>query len=164
MIVTLLFIVGCGSDVTEGENAVVENEETILETEEPVVEPDETEEVEEEIIIEDIPEELEEAETIIEVEEESGNALTGAHVIEITPNGFSPSTLNVNVGDTIEWKNTRTGGISGAMIIGVRSCSDIKSNVLTSGQNFITTISEAQTCTIVDGIKTTQTMKIIVEE
>jgi len=78
--------------------------------------------------------------------------------------GFDISELTINVGDTVEWINVRDGRMDKALIVGVQRCSRVKSSIYHSGESFSYTFAEPGTCVIVDGIFTTQLMKVIVEE
>ncbi len=86
------------------------------------------------------------------------------HTILITPKGFSPATIEIKVGDTIEWKNTRTDPkLKQAMVVGAQLCSKVKSGFLKSGETYRYTFETPQKCTIVDGIVTTQISTVIVK-
>ena len=73
------------------------------------------------------------------------------HLIEILNNTFSPETLTIKVGDTVTWKNTRSGFNGRAMIIGSRQCRDVKSNMFGPGETFSWTFNRTDECTITDG-------------
>jgi hypothetical protein len=134
-------------EVVEVEEEIVEVEtkktEEVQETEEPVVaEEEETEEIEE-----------------VEVEEEAKT-----HIVKLTNDGFDQiGTLKINVGETVEWSNVRTGSLKKAMIIGTQACSKAKSTFFEPGESFSWTFEEPVTCLIVDGVYTTETMKLEVK-
>ena len=77
--------------------------------------------------------------------------------------GFEVDSINIKVGDTVTWDNVRDGQYNLAMIIGAQQCTKIKSKIYKTGESFSYTFDKAETCIIVDGIMTTQTMKVIVE-
>ncbi|MFH0701243.1 MAG: hypothetical protein V2A62_02280 [Candidatus Woesearchaeota archaeon] len=83
--------------------------------------------------------------------------------ISLTNTGFNPATLKIKVGDTVEWKVARSGNFKNGMILGTQSCIDIKSSLLKNGESFKWKFDKVQTCTIVDGIITTQLGKVVVE-
>jgi plastocyanin len=139
IIITIFLLIGCST-----EEVIVEP--TPIETPEPVPEViDESEEV-----VEDIP-------AVEEVSETT-------HQIELNKDGFDPKEIDIKVGDTIVWKNVRSGNLNQAMILGSQSCIDIKSKLLESGDEFSHTFEKVRKCTFVDAITTTQTMKIVIEE
>ncbi len=87
------------------------------------------------------------------------------YTVEMTNEGFSKSLLTINAGDTVVWKNVRTGSVlNKAMIIGVRDCRMVKSNFFLPGESFSWTFKKPGECVIVDGIMTTQSSKIIIEQ
>lgn len=85
------------------------------------------------------------------------------HTIELTGEGFPIKEIIIKAGDTVVWENSRSGKIIKAMIIGARNCREVKSRIFEPGNSFSYTFEEAQTCTLIDGIFTTETMKVIVE-
>lgn len=88
------------------------------------------------------------------------------HVINLIDGGFegNGTTLAIKAGDTVIWQNVREAvQFNKAMIIGTQKCSKIKSQIFSPGEIFKWTFTEPMTCLIVDGIYTTQTMKIVVE-
>ena len=98
--------------------------------------------------------------TVAEVEEELENT---THIVKMTADGFSPDKIYIKAGDTVKWKNTRSGTINKAMIIGVRECHEVRSGFFKPGQSFSWTFDKPVTCTIADGVMTTKESKIIVE-
>jgi plastocyanin len=112
-----------------------------------------------------------------ETQPEESNTLTGGlvadiepeepqsttHIVMMTADGFGPDKLHIKVGDTVVWKNVRSGTINKAMIIGVRECSKVRSGFFKPGESFSWTFDEPVTCTIADGIMTTKESKIFVE-
>ncbi|PIN76604.1 hypothetical protein COV17_01845 [Candidatus Woesearchaeota archaeon CG10_big_fil_rev_8_21_14_0_10_36_11] len=110
-------------------------------------------------------EEIDEPNVDADVEEEAvDEGLPKTHVIEMTGIGFGKDVLTINVGDTVEWKNSRNGGYTNAMVIGTMWCRDVKSSIFEPGLSYQYTFTETGTCTIVDGIFTTETMKVVIEE
>ncbi len=151
------------SDETEVEPAV---EEELKENEEGLAGVQETEEQETPgaEIESTVPVEEEINDEVEEVMEEIVEEETKTHIIKLNNDGFDQiGTLTIKVGETIEWKNIRTGNLKKAMIIGTQGCSDIKSNFFDPGESFSWIFEEALSCTIVDGVYTTETMKLEVE-
>ena len=60
-------------------------------------------------------------------------------------------------------KAIRSGSLKKAMIIGTQDCSKIKSKFFEPGESFSWNFEEVLSCTIVDGVYTTKTMKLKVE-
>lgn len=138
-------------------------EEATEETEQPtdVQEEKEEEPKVEELEIPEVDQEVEDGEAEIideEIEE------TKTHVVKMDNDGFDQiGTLTIKVGETVEWKNVRTGSLKKAMIIGTQGCSQVKSTFFEPGESFSWTFEEAVTCLIVDGVYTTETMKLEVK-
>lgn len=108
----------------------------------------------------------EEVEPVAEVEaEETAPVENGpkTHVVEITNAGFVPDKLTIAIGDTVVWKNVRTGTLKKAFIVGSQLCMKVRSAIFLPGQQFQWTFSEKVSCPIVDGIDTLKTMKLKVE-
>ena len=135
------------NDVNESLDQAELNEE-LNETGSQINGSDETEEAEETV------------EDIIEDEEVEKNKI---YIVEMNADGFNPDQLTIKVGDTVVWKNVRSGSINKAIIIGTMTCLDVKSGIFNSGENFTWTFDKADQCTIVDGIMTTQTSKITIQ-
>ncbi|NQV91393.1 hypothetical protein HQ489_02870 [Candidatus Woesearchaeota archaeon] len=83
------------------------------------------------------------------------------NIVEMTKAGFSPKTLKIGVGESVVFKNVR--GKVGAMVIGTRSCAKMKSEKFYNGDTYEYAFFEPQTCVVVDGFMTTETMRIDVE-
>ncbi len=150
-----------GDEIEDTTNEeVVEEPETEELIEEPIIETEQQDE--EELVVED--EEVEETKTKEIVEEIVEEESTNTHTINFVADGFEPDELTIKVGDTVEWKNTRTGNLDLAMVIGAQQCTKIKSGVLKTDETFSWTFDKAETCMIVDGITTTQLGTVIVEE
>jgi len=98
-----------------------------------------------------------------EVEEIKTENVKKDQIVEITDDGFSPDVLNIKSGETIIWKNVRDGQFKKSMIVGAQKCIKVRSEFYQPGEEFSWTFTEPLKCTIVDGMVTTQTMKIIVE-
>ncbi len=84
-------------------------------------------------------------------------------LVTINKDGFSPEEITVKVGERVKFVNNRAGNLKKALVIGNRQCVNMKSPVLNPGDTFEWTFEEAQTCTVVDAITTTQIMTITVE-
>jgi len=84
-------------------------------------------------------------------------------MVNLMEGGFSTETLRIKAGETVEWKNVRSGRFKQGLIIGTRNCREIKSDIYDPSESFRWTFNERETCVIADGIYTTETMKIIVE-
>ena len=84
------------------------------------------------------------------------------HEVKMVNDGFSETSITVKVGDTVVWKNTRSGTLKTAMIIGTQECRNARSEIFSSGESYSYTFEEEMSCTIVDGIMTTQSMKVVV--
>ncbi len=86
------------------------------------------------------------------------------HIVELIDGGFQMNQLTINVGDTVEWKNVRTNQqYKKALIVGSQKCGKVKSGIYFPGESFKWTFNEPLSCLIVDGIYTTQTMKLTVK-
>jgi len=110
-----------------------------------------------EVIFDKLVEEEEEA----IVAEETG---LKRHLVKLIDGGFDTVELKIKVGDIVEWKNLRTNpSFNKALIVGAQKCSKIKSSLFLPGESFEWTFDEKGTCLIVDGIYTTQVMRVIVE-
>jgi plastocyanin len=96
-------------------------------------------------------------ETTEEVEENKDK------VVEITNDGFSPDVLTIKVGETVVWKNVRNGNFKKSMIVGAQKCTKVRSDFYLPGEEFSWTFTEPLKCTFVDGMVTTQTMKLTIE-
>ena len=106
--------------------------------------------------------EIEAAKEEVKIEEEP--VYDPHHLVEMIDGGFGTPELKIKVGDTIEWKNIRTNPTyPKAMIIGTMKCSKIKSKIYQPGESFSWTFDAKLSCLIVDGVYTTQTMKVTVE-
>ena len=135
--------------------------------EEEVIVAEEEDDPEEEEVVpeEETPEpevEDEEAEEEVETAPPAEPEIT-THTIEMDNDGFEEDSITINVGETVSWKNVRTGTLKTAMVIGTQSCRNAKSGIFNNGETYSYTFDEAMTCTIVDGILTTTSMKVIVE-
>ncbi|MBI1968727.1 hypothetical protein HYS49_02350 [Candidatus Woesearchaeota archaeon] len=155
-----LFILGCGNDASPSGGTTTAAEAEEVPEDAPVIIEKLEEVPAEEPVAEESTEVLEDEAAAEEVLEE------GPKTVEILNEKFAVNQITVSIGDTLVWKNVRTGSsaLTGAMIIGVRNCADVKSTVFKPGNTFSWTFNEPETCTIVDGIRTTMNpMKVIVE-
>ena len=87
------------------------------------------------------------------------------HYVNLIDGGFEKGkeVITIKAGDTVIWQNVREKiQFNKGMIIGTQKCSSIKSPIFPPGDSFKWTFSEPMTCVIVDGIYTTQTMKVII--
>ena len=84
------------------------------------------------------------------------------NVIEMVATGFSQSQIIINKGETVTWKNVRSGKVKMAMIVGTQSCSKARSGIFNTGEEYSYTFDKSGSCQVVDGIITTQLMKVIV--
>ena len=83
----------------------------------------------------------------------------------LTDVGFGLPEVRIKVGETVAWKNEREGRQTKAMVLGTQWCSAIvKSRLFGPGEVYRATFTKAGTCTVVDGMYTTEIMKVIVEE
>ncbi len=104
-----------------------------------------------------------------EIDEESAplteDSTSKTHTVEMIDSGFSVLSITIKAGDTVIWKNERekTGKLERAMIIGTRNCQQVRSDFFASGESFRWTFTEAGTCEVVDGIYTTESMKVVVQ-
>jgi len=97
------------------------------------------------------------------VENSTPKVTTKTYTVNLEQKGFNPVTLKIKKGDTVVWKVTRSGNLHLGMILGVRECAKIKSQILDTGASYQWTFDQAESCTIVDGVTTTQTGSIVVE-
>lgn len=109
------------------------------------------------------PEPAEPPNTTLPAEPEPLPAVKDHPVVELIDGGFSVAELTIKVGDTVEWKNTRTGRYKQAMVIGMQQCAKLRSSMFLSGQSYNWTFNEKMVCIVADGIYTKQTMKVIVK-
>lgn len=94
------------------------------------------------------------------------------HEILVSDGTFSPDRLTIKVGDTVVWKNVRTGSVGTSYMYIYGSLGPCRRPVLESeyppgippGGQFNYTFTKPQLCTFVDGIRTTQFGKINVTE
>ena len=85
-------------------------------------------------------------------------------VVNLIDGGFAVPEVDILVGDTVEWKNIRGGKLQKAMIVGSTGCEKVKSSIYLPGKSYEYTFTKPVRCVIVDGIFTTQTMKVVVDE
>ncbi len=88
---------------------------------------------------------------------------TEKHQVMMTEIGFDPKVLEIKAGDTVTWELVRSGKVGQGMIIGVRSCREVRSKTFKTGEKFEWTFTKPGTCIIVDGIMSTQDSKIVVK-
>ena len=102
------------------------------------------------------------------VEEPTDNEITGnfvaptINVVNMVDTGFSQPQIVINKGESVTWKNTRSGKVKMAMIVGTQSCRDARSGIFLTGEEFSYTFDKSGSCQVVDGIMTTKLMKVIV--
>lgn len=85
------------------------------------------------------------------------------YIVNQTNSGFDTMSISIKAGDTIIWKNIRSRNPEKAMIIGTQLCTKIRSGVYLPGDSFQWTFDNPGTCTVVDGIYTTQLMNVVVK-
>jgi len=78
--------------------------------------------------------------------------------------GFGVKEVKIKVGETVAWKNEREGRQQRAMVLGTQWCAFVKSGFFNPGEVYRVTFNKAGTCTVVDGMYTTELMKVIVTE
>ena len=91
------------------------------------------------------------------------NVTEEIHTVNLVKDGFEVPEVTIKVGDTVIWQNIREGHISKGLVLGTRDCQNIKSQTFMPGETFKHTFTKKGTCTFVDGIFTTQMMKVNVE-
>lgn len=134
---------------------VAENaEEAVGEVTEDNVSEEEAAVPEEEIAVEEVVEET--APEVERVPESTYVTLSGV--------GFEVKEVRIKVGETVAWKNEREGRQTKAMVLGTQWCAFVKSKMFGPGEVYRATFNKAGTCTVVDGMYTTELMKVIVEE
>lgn len=84
-------------------------------------------------------------------------------IIKVGVDGFSPVELDINVGETVRWVNTRSGRLTKALILGNRECIEVRSAILQPEQTYEYTFTSKMRCTIVEGITTRQIGTIVVD-
>lgn len=85
------------------------------------------------------------------------------HIVDLIDGGFEVPEITIKAGDTIIWQNVREKIPNKALIIAVQPCPKIKSTIFLPGSSFKWKFEKPLTCTIIDGIFTTQAMKVRVE-
>lgn len=85
------------------------------------------------------------------------------HTVNMVDGGFEVNKITIKAGDTVVWQNVREGGMTQAMLIGVRNCGRIRSGVFHPGEFYKWQFTESGTCMVVDGIYTTQSMQVVVQ-
>tara|TARA_Y100000310_G_scaffold276540_1_gene293745 strand:+ start:1236 stop:1808 length:573 start_codon:yes stop_codon:yes gene_type:complete len=153
-------------------------EDTAEEVEAEVVETEESDEVEESQELEDTDSEAEieeetedESENEVETEvvdetnesEIDTSSSETTYTIQFVDDGFDPTELTISAGDTVVWENARTGNYLQAMLLGTRTYTDIKSDLLEVGESYNYTFEEAGEYIFVDAILTTYVNTITVE-
>lgn len=164
-----------GDDLDKTKEKTKEKEETKTESEknsetetetEPEVESETETEVEKESETEAESEETE-TESETETEDTTETEISGpqTHTVLMDDTGFAVDELDIKVGDTVVFENTRSGKFKQAMVIGSRFiCNKLVSPVFNKGETYSWTFNEAGECVIVDGILVTQIMTINVQE
>lgn len=139
------------------EDEIVENvEETVAEESQEAEGGTATEEAAEEGSVEETAD-LDEAE---ELEVESAGTV---HNVEFVNSGFEPTEITIAAGDTIQWVNAREGNLDQAMLLGTRSYTNIRSEMLEIGESYSWTFDEAGEYIFVDAILTTYVHTVTVE-
>lgn len=154
LVALLLLFPACTSPFT-AQNDTNASQDVIIHSEPVVPEENSTleqEPLEEEVVVEEAP-----------IVEELQNR-TISHYVNLIEGGFEVPEITIKVGETVAWKNEREGYVSKAMVLGTKQCQPIRSGMFGPGEVFRWTFTKAETCIIADGIYTTETMKVIVEE
>ena len=142
--------------VVSRENAGIPQEKKQVATDDVVSDGVEKKEEKETEVVEKV------AETA-KVPEDSGPK---THTVALITGGFAVPSLDIKVGDTVIWENVRDGaankGGQKALILGTQKCARLKSKFFMPGESFSWTFDAPLTCLVVDGIYTTQSMKVIV--
>ncbi len=86
-----------------------------------------------------------------------------SHTVLLIGGGFEIREVRIKAGDTVIWKNEREGRYSKALVLGTKACAKLKSSFFGPGELFRWKFEAPGECVVVDGIYTTQTMKVIVE-
>ena len=86
------------------------------------------------------------------------------YTVNLIKDGFEIDKLTIKVGDKVIWQNVREGRIIKALVFGTQKCAQLKSPMFYPGQVYSWTFDKAGSCMVVDGIFTTQAMKITVED
>ena len=179
-IISMLFLIGCGSeeqpeiqeevDLDALEEELEEMEEVKdSELPEPVV-MEKKEVVEQEPIVEEAsePEVVEEESEVIEVHVEESESLDTddsgtVHTVVLEEYAFPETSITINVGDTVRWTHNRKA-YDKTKIYGTQTCSYIKSDWINAGEEFSHTFDEPGKCTFVDIIYSNQIMSVVVED
>ena len=157
LIVLLVLLSACTSPFG-AQNSTNASQDVVIHSEPVVPEENSTENstLDEEPLNEEIN--VEEAPVLEEIQNR-----TTSHYVSMIESGFEVPEITIKVGETVAWKNEREGHVSKAMVLGTKQCQPIRSGTFLPGEVFRWTFTKAETCIIVDGIYTTQTMKVIVE-
>ncbi len=83
--------------------------------------------------------------------------------VSLIEGGFEAPEVRIKIGETVAWKNEREGRQPRAMVLGTQWCSFVRSGIFGPGEVYRASFNRTGTCTIVDGMYTTETMKVIVE-
>ncbi len=145
-------------EVTEIVDKVTDSANKVVETVKDVKEvAKDTKEVVDEIkdALKDEPKQKKQEPIIEEVKSKT-------HEIKLTNDGFSAAEIKIKVGDTVVWKNERSGSLKRGMIVGTMRCVRVRSSFINPGEQYQHTFEKADTCTIVDGMMTTKTMKVVI--
>ena len=91
------------------------------------------------------------------------NVTSEIHTVNLVKDGFEVPEVTIKVGDTVIWQNVREGSISKGLVLGTRDCQNIRSQIFMPGDSFKHQFTKKGSCTFVDGIFTTQLMKVNVD-
>lgn len=111
------------------------------------------------------PEMVKEKEAVeVEVSLDEKKVEEVVHTVSITKDGFKPVSIEIQKGESIEWKNERDQGarLNKAMIVGTQKCFKMQSKIFNSGETFKWKFDKAETCIVVEGIDTLKLMTIVV--
>lgn len=85
------------------------------------------------------------------------------HIVDLIDGGFEVPEITIKAGDTIVWQNVREKNPVKALIVAGAPCAQIKSGLFLPGSSFKWKFEKHLTCRIIDGIFTTEAMKVKVE-
>ncbi len=168
-----VILIGCkgkkADEAMEGEKEMAENESAEMEGQENVTDGSGGEEIAEGVA---------EGENETEMKNESASQSEtfdtyDEYVVQITDTGFKPKTITINAGDSIAWENVRVNGSVGvrkAYIVGVGgNCRRPKLESpyppgIATNESWSYQFNEAGTCTYIDGVQTTHSGNVIINE
>lgn len=94
----------------------------------------------------------------VTIPEETGET----YVVNLVDGGFEVPEIMIKAGDTIVWQNVREKQPNKALIVAAAPCAQLKSPIFFPGSSFKWKFEKPVRCMIIDGIFTTQAMKVVV--